>query len=171
MKADLAAGRLDLMIDVAQTTDPELLHEPLLQDSFCVVASPRRRRLDVDAYMAAQHVAVSSRRTGLAIEDLLLSRQGFQRNVVLRCQHYASACRIVAASDLLLTMPKHHAEPLKPTVEVRFFEVPLPLPPMEVHLYWHRQADAEPASRWLRAELRNLVADQAAKSNRRARKK
>lgn len=157
LKADLAAGRLDLAIDVAQPTDPDLLHEPLLQDSFCVVAAASRRRLDADTYMAAQHIAVSSRRTGLPIEDYLLSRQGLQRDVVLRCQHFQAAGRIVAESKLLLTMPRHHASLLLPALAVRLLKLPLPMPPLEVHLYWHRQSDVEPANRWLREELHAVM--------------
>lgn len=157
LKADLAAGRVDLVVDVAQPTDPELLHEPLLQAEFCVAATARRRRLGAEDYLGAQHVAVSSRRTGLPIEDFLLSRQGLQRDVVLRCQHYEAAGRIVVGSDLLLTLPRHQAELLRTTLELKLFKLPLALPPMDVHLYWHRQVDAEPASRWLRDELREVV--------------
>lgn len=157
LKADLAAGRLDLVVDVAQPTDPELLHEPLLQTAFCVAAATDRRRLGADDYLKARHVSVSSRRTGLPIEDFLLSRQGMQREVVLRCQHYEAAGRIAAASDLLLTLPRYHAELLRTTLELKLFKLPLPLPPMDVHLYWHRQVDAEPANRWLRDELRAVL--------------
>lgn len=157
LKADLAAGRLDLVVDVAQPTDPELLHQPLLQAEFCVASATARRRLSADDYLAAQHVSVSSRRTGLPIEDFLLSRQGMQRDVVLRCQHFESAGRIVAASTLLLTLPRHQAELLRTTVDLKLFKLPLALPPMDVHLYWHRQVDSEPANRWLRDELRAVM--------------
>jgi DNA-binding transcriptional LysR family regulator len=160
LKADLAAGRLDLVVDVAQPTDPELMHEGLLQTEFCVVSATRRRRLSADEYLKAQHVSVSSRRTGLPIEDFLLSRQGIQREVVLRCQHYEAAGRIVAATDLLLTLPRRHAELLRATLDISVLKLPLVLPPMEMHIYWHRQVDAEPASRWLRDEMRALLKSQ-----------
>ncbi|MDR3414870.1 MAG: LysR family transcriptional regulator [Nevskia sp.] len=156
LKADLAAGRVDLAIDVAQVTEPELRHEPLLQDSLCVVSAAARRRLDFDSYMAAQHIAVSSRRTGPAMEDFMFGRQGLQRQIVLRCQHYESACRIAAASDLLLTIPRRNAESLR-TAALRLWRMPLELPPIELHLYWHRQAELEPATLWLRSELRALA--------------
>ena len=156
LKADLAAGRIDLAIDVAQVTDPELRHEPLLQDSLCVVSAASRRRLDSAAYMAAQHIAVSSRRTGPAMEDFMFGRQGLQRQIALRCQHYGSACRIAAESDLLLTLPRRNAESLR-TPALRLWRMPLQLPPIELHLYWHRQAELEPATLWLRGELRALA--------------
>lgn len=156
LERDLASGRLDLAIDVEQPTSADLRHTALIRDTFCVV-SRRRRKLDVTAYMAARHVTVSSRRTGLAVEDLVLSRLGYQRDVTVRCQHYQAACRIVADSDLLLTMPRRRAAELNAGLGNHLLPMPLSLPALELHLYWHRQADTEPRSRWLRSELLSLT--------------
>ena len=160
LKADLAAGRIDLAIDVAQSTAPELHHQPLLEDEFCVVAASPLRRLTLRAYLAAGHIVVSSRRSGAAFEDLALNRRGLQRQVVLRCQSYEAACRIAAASDLLLTMPKGQAGMLRSTPAVRLLKPPLELPPFETHLYWHRQMENDPGSQWLRRVLLDLAATQ-----------
>jgi DNA-binding transcriptional LysR family regulator len=37
--------------------------------------------------------------------------------------------------------------------------MPLALPPLELHLYWHRQSDSEPRNRWLRSELLSLAGE------------
>lgn len=152
LRADLAAGRLDCAIDIAQPVSPDLGHELLLQDDF-VVVSRAPRALDRKAYLAARHITVSSRRTGRAIEDLGLSRLGLERQVVMRCQHYEAACRIVADSDLLLTMPRRQAEIISARVGNAVLPLPLPLPGVELHLYWHREREADPANRWLRARV------------------
>lgn len=156
LERDLASGRLDLSIDVAQPTSPDLRHAPLLRDTFCVV-SRRRRRLDVAAYMAARHVTVSSRRTGLAVEDLVLSRLGYERDVAVRCRSYEAAFHIVSGSDLLLTMARRRAEALHAMLGNHLLPMPLALPPLELHLYWHRQTDSEPRNTWLRTELLSLA--------------
>ncbi|PTL85594.1 LysR family transcriptional regulator [Vitiosangium sp. GDMCC 1.1324] len=153
---DLASGRLDLAVDVAQPTWADLHHTALMRDTFCVV-SARRRRLDVPAYLAARHVTVSSRRTGLTFEDLVLSRLGYQREVTVRCQHYEAACRLVAGSDLLLTMPRRRAEEINTPLGNRLLPMPVALPPLELHLYWHRQVDGDPRNQWLRAEFLALA--------------
>lgn len=152
LRADLAAGRLDCAIDVAQPVSPDLCHALLLQDDF-VVVSRVPRALDLAAYLAAQHITVSSRRTGRAVEDLGLSRLGLERQVVLRCQHYEAACRIVADSDLLLTMPRRQAEAINTAVGNVVLELPLALPGIELHVYWHRQREADPANQWLREHV------------------
>lgn len=152
LRADLAAGRLDCAIDVAQPVSPDLCHELLLQDDF-VVVSREARALDRQAYLAARHVTVSSRRTGRAVEDIGLSRLGLERQVVMRCQHYEAACRIVAESDLLLTLPRRQAEAINAAVGNAVLALPVPLPGVELHLYWHRQREGDPANRWLREQV------------------
>ena len=154
---DLAAGRLDFAIDVAPLADAELRQQTLFRDQFCVVAARGRRRADLKTYLAARHIAVSSRRTGLALEDFLLSRQGLQRTIALRCQHYDAACRIVAESDLLLTMPRRQAESLRASRDVRLLPPPVELPAVESQLYWHQKSADDPANVWLRGQLRELA--------------
>ena len=83
----------------------------------------------------------------------MLGRLGLQRHVALRCQNYEAACRVVADSDLLLTMPREHALLLRSVLGIHLLPTPMELPAIDLHLYWHRQADAMPANRWLREQL------------------
>ena len=157
LRADLVAGRFDLALDIAQPTGPDVQHERVLDEIFCVVASKRRRRLDRAAYLAAQHVAVSSRRSGPTLEDAQLG-DVVQRKVAVRCQRYETACLIVAGSDLLLTMPRRQAELRRRALDLKLFDPPVRMPRAQVHVYWPREAGDSPASRWLRHELRALCA-------------
>jgi DNA-binding transcriptional LysR family regulator len=160
LRRDLSAGRLDVALDVAaQPADPDVAHEQVVEDRLCVVADPRRRRLNRQAYLAARHVAVSTRRARLAPEDVRLSAEGVQRQVVIRCQSYETACHLVAGSDLLLTMPRRLAELRRRQVPLRIFEPPLRMAPIHIHLYWLREREDSPACRWLRCEVKRLFDD------------
>jgi DNA-binding transcriptional LysR family regulator len=152
LERDLGSSRLDLAIDAAQVAGLELRHTSLAHDQFCVV-SRRGARLDVRRYLAARHVMVSSRRTGPALEDVLLAQLGVQRSVVLRCQRYEAACRIVADSDLLLTAPRLRARAIAAHMRLVLLPLPFHLPPFDMRMYWHRQVDTDLRSRWLRAQL------------------
>jgi DNA-binding transcriptional LysR family regulator len=152
LRADLVAGRIDLCVDVARPIEAEIVHAPWRRHRLCVV-SARPRRLDVDAYLAADHIAVSSRRTGPTMEEFALGRLGLQRRVALRCQNYEAACRVVVESGLLLTMPREQAQPLRRALGFHILPMPMELPPIELHVYWHRRAEGLPAVRWLRERL------------------
>ncbi|MDE1145518.1 MAG: LysR family transcriptional regulator [Azospirillaceae bacterium] len=161
MKADLARGRLDLAVDVALAPDPDLRHAPLLADDYCLVAAAGHAPLDLDRYRAASHIAVSSRRSGPAVEDYALARLGIQRHIALRCQRYETACRVVAETGLkggglLLTMGRRHSQPMVDGSRGALTILPLPLdmPALAFNLYWHRASEDDPANRWLREVLR-----------------
>jgi DNA-binding transcriptional LysR family regulator len=155
LRSDLVAGRIDFAIDVAQPTSPDICHTLLMQDEFAVVCR-ENRLISADDYLAARHVTVSSRRTGLSLEEIGLSRLGIEREVVVRCQYYEAACRLVADSDLLLTMPLHQATTINATLGNAVLPMPLPLSGIELHLYWHQQRETDPANQWLRNELINM---------------
>lgn len=158
LRDDLAAGRTDLALDVAQAVDAGVAHERVMEDVLCVAAARARRRLDRAAYFAAGHVVVSSRRSGPTLEDGPVSAAGGRRRVLVRCQRYDTACRVVAGSDLLLTLPRRQAELRASAAPLRLFPPPLPLPPVQFHAYWRREAPG-PGQAWLRRELKAFLAE------------
>jgi len=96
---------------------------------------------------------VSSRRRGLGIEDYELSRQGLKRRIRLRCQDYFAACRVVRETDLILTMAERYAGIVNRLFSNTLLPFPLDMPSYDAYLYWHANADADPANRWLRSVL------------------
>lgn len=150
---ELAAGRIDLAVDVLLPAAADLHHQRLLQDGLSVLMRRQHplatERLTLALYLAARHVLVSSRRRGPALEDAGLAELGKRREISLRCQHYQSALEVAASSDLLLTLPTLLAERL---ADHRFVRRALPLvaPPMALYLYWHQDRSEDDAHRWLR---------------------
>lgn len=115
LRSDLAASRIDCAIDVRLPSAQGLTGERLAEDDW-VVACRSGDLLDLESYVAARHVTVSSRRTGMVVEDYALAQQDIERRVVTRCQSYAGACRLVAAGNRLLSMPRSLAQnPLRRT--------------------------------------------------------
>jgi DNA-binding transcriptional LysR family regulator len=156
----LGTGQVDLAFDTLDPSDPDLSSECLLEDTLCVVFSrDRAGPVNREAYLAADHVGVSSRASGPTLMDLSLIRQGLRRNVVVRCQCYDSAVPIVASSNLLLTMPQRQARLLSPTTRVAIQPLEIGVPPLRIHLYWHRHRDADPALLWVRNFVRSEPLD------------
>ncbi|AWK89481.1 LysR family transcriptional regulator [Azospirillum thermophilum] len=162
LESELAAGSLDMAVDVLLTLSGGVRRARLLSDRLVVVARDGHPALDgppdLETYLAQSHILVSSRRKGMGLEDVELARIGRHRRIALRCQHYYAACRVVADSDLLLTMPEHYAHSANRNLPNRVFPVPFDTPPLDVYLYWHETADHDPANRWLRDLLLTLFA-------------
>ncbi|AXS84721.1 LysR family transcriptional regulator [Marinobacter sp. Arc7-DN-1] len=160
METQLAAGKLDFSVDVLLPVSNQTAHELLRRDRLVVLAREGHplttKTLDMEGYLAAKHVLVSSRTEGPGIEDFELSRLGVQRSIRLRCQHYYAACRVVEDTDLLLTMPEAYARIIAERANIRIMNPPADLPSIDVHLYWHKAYEREPALIWFREQLRAI---------------
>lgn len=161
METQLAAGKLDFAVDVLLPVSNQTSHELLRRDRLVVLARKdhplTEAALDMEGYLSAKHVLVSSRSEGPGIEDFELSRLGVQRNIRLRCQHYYAACRVVDETDLLLTMPEAYARIIAERANIQIMDPPADLPSIDVHLYWHRAYEREPALIWFREQLHSIA--------------
>jgi DNA-binding transcriptional LysR family regulator len=157
LEARLADGTLDLALDVLLPLSGDVLHRPVAQDRMVVVV--RRDHpaigatLDLPTYLAQQHILVTSRRRAAGAVDAALARMGLTRRIRLRGQYYFATCRVVSETDLLLTMPEYDALLCSRQFGNRILPLPVDMPPIDVHLYWHASTDKDPANQWLREEL------------------
>jgi len=161
METQLAAGKLDFAVDVLLPVSNQTGHELLRHDRLVVLARKGHPLtgggLTLDKYLEAKHVLVSSRSEGPGIEDFELSRFGVQRNIRLRCQHYYAACRVAEGTDLLLTMPENYARIIAERADIDILTTPVDLPGIDVHLYWHKAYEREPALICFREQLASIV--------------
>ncbi len=161
LESELAAGTLDLAVDVLLNLPKTIRRQQLLRDNQVVVV--RRGHplvgcdLDLETYLRLDHVLVSSRQKGLGLEDMALARINRHRHVALRCQQYFAACRVVSDSDLILTMPGNYADTANQGLPNRIFPLPVPMPSLDIYLYWHENVDADPANIWIRGLLEEIL--------------
>lgn len=150
---ELAAGRLDFAMDAPLNTDPQVRHVKLLEDRY--VCAMRRGhplakdKLSVEEYLSLSHIHISSRRSGLGMVDLALGKMGQQRKIALRSQHYMMATQVIQQTDMAVTVPERFAR------RHDLYQMPLPvdIPPLETHIYWHESTDQDPANRWMREQM------------------
>lgn len=167
---DLAAGEFDLALDVLLPLADRVPHERLLVDRLVVIARRdhpalkrlgKRRPLDLDTYLALEHIQVSSRRRGPTLEDMAPRPLGRTRRVRLRCQSHAAACRIVAGTDLVVTLPEVYAKHVLEPGQHRVWPVPLEGLTLETYMYWPENSADDAANRWLRERVREALRDGA----------
>jgi len=153
----LASGDIDLAIDTLLPVSDNISHTKLGQNELVVLVRKNhpdvKSSLNLEHYLAQDHVLVSSRSAGPSIEDFELARLGVQRKIGLRCQHAFSACRIIAENNMLLTITKKTAMMYAELLNLIIFPLPVHLPDIDVHLYWHTNVDLEPANKWLRNKI------------------
>lgn len=162
LEARLASGAFDVAIDVLFRHSEEMCHQRILRDRLAVVVRRDHPQLQpgysLDDYLAQQHLLVSSRRQGPGIVDIELSRLGLERRVRLRCQQSDAAFRIVADSDLVLTMLEFDARAANTAFGHRILPLPIDSDSVDMYMYWHRSVDNDAANRWLRSEVAMMCA-------------
>ncbi len=65
---------------------------------------------------------------------------------------------MVRETDLVLTMPQRHARILNAQFGNRLVPFPLKVPAFDTYLYWHANAEGDPANAWLRQQLTSAFA-------------
>jgi DNA-binding transcriptional LysR family regulator len=163
----LAAGEIDLAFAPLGTKTAELSAEPLWNDRLVTLVgndNPLREPLSIEAYAAAAHlvdaghVQVSADGVGRSVVDAILTARGLRRRIVLVLPNSAGIPFIVAATDLIATLPNRIVKGLLPMTNVRILTPPLPDVEVSPHMFWHRRTEAEPLQVWLRAAIREIAA-------------
>lgn len=161
----LAHADLDLALDVALPADDRLCRQYLGAEPIVVAARKGHPcvdgAIDLDTYLSLEHIIATSRPYGPGIEDMALERTGLARRIAVRCQHAITAWQIIAASDLLFSLPRSHAEVLNAIWPMQIIDLPLSVEQGGSYLYWHQAAQADPGLGWLRA----IIADELAKAD------
>jgi DNA-binding transcriptional LysR family regulator len=154
LHSDLSSGALVAVVDILLPLGHNIRNQRLAGGPMVVVARKDhpvvQGSINLESYLEQEHVLASSRKTGLGLEDMELSRLGFQRRIKLRCQHYWTACKVVSTSDLLLTMPELYARATNEPLANQLIPFPIQVSAHDIFLYWHASAENDPANRWLR---------------------
>jgi DNA-binding transcriptional LysR family regulator len=90
---------------------------------------------------------------GAGVVDEVLRRRGRSRQVALRIPYFLAAPAIIAATNLVLTIPRAPAQVFAARWPLRVVPPPIPLPSGTVHMWWHERFDNDPAHQWLREQV------------------
>ena len=159
----LVSGAIDLVIDRSTHTDSRINSAFLALETMVVVLraghpladGPLRTR----DFLAAKHVSVVSHGGPDPLDQLLLEG-GKARDIGMVCQHYFSACQVVAGSDWLLTAPAGYANAMAALLPIVVRPLPIRLKPLRIEMYWHAALDEDPGQRWLRGLIAEAFHEQ-----------
>lgn len=155
--SDLATQQVDFVIDLEQPLGDKIQFELLDQDEFVVCT--QQQQVTEKSYLASPHIGVSSRRTGVLVEDLYLSRNQLSRQIFLRCQHYSTALQILQQHPLaMLTIPRNVLNHLHIDKSLKIFEVPVKLQKINMGMYWYKDLQENKRHQFLRSEISKIFA-------------
>ena len=155
--ADLAAQQIDFVIDLEQNFGDKIQFQSLVQDQFVVCS--QLNEMTTELYLSSAHIGVSSRRTGMLLEDIYLHQKQLSRQVFLRCQHYSTALQILQQHpQAILTIPEMILKHLSISQKLKIFTVPVDLPLINMGMYWHKDLQENSRHHFLRQEISKIFA-------------
>ncbi len=165
-------GEADLAIGFLPGLSAGFYQQRLFSDGYvCLVRDghPRiRKRLSLRQFLDESHVLVEPGGSSYAsaahqtstttLIEHYLARQGLRRRVALRVPHFMAVADVVQSCDLIATVPSYAIRNSPPRSDVKLLPLPFDVPRFHVKQFWHQRNHKDPASRWLRAIVRELLA-------------
>ena len=143
--------------------------EALFRSPFLIVARQGQKRLararvaegavvPLDLYCDLEHVICSPDGHMHGMADAALAKLGRSRRVVMSLPSFDAVTRVVATSEALALIPSQFARSVAGRLKLAVYDCPLPPPTPVISMIWHRRSDANPAHRWLRNCIRDILA-------------
>lgn len=157
MELQIRDGELDLAFGVFFDLPREIASHLLFVDRYVCLADreglPASGRLDLDAYLARPHALVALRGDIANEIDLTLAALGHRRRICLTLPHWGVAPRLIAGTDIVLTVAGGILPPDIADRGFGLFEPPFASPAVTFSQIWHSRRQGDPAHQWLRERI------------------
>ncbi|HEY4374066.1 MAG TPA: LysR family transcriptional regulator [Burkholderiales bacterium] len=156
----MEAGAVDLAIGFIPDLKAGFYQQRLFEQKYvCMLRQGHAQigdSVSMKAFIAARHAIVNAEGTGHGMVETMFERAGLAPEMVVRLPHFLAAPMVVAATDLVATVPQKLAEAYAKMLPLRLLPHPLKIPVFQVNQYWHRRYHKDPANQWLRGHFARL---------------
>jgi DNA-binding transcriptional LysR family regulator len=160
----LESGEADLAIGYIPWLESGIYQQTLFPQDWVCLANRLHPRIDktlsLAQYKEEAHIGIVTG-TGYQLLDAALHSRRIQRQVVLELPGFLGLVRIVATTDLIVTLPRHIGETLAKLGDLRVFDCPVPIPSFTVKQHWHVRYHNDPGNRWMRGVIATLFMQRA----------
>jgi DNA-binding transcriptional LysR family regulator len=158
----LESGAVDLAVGYMPDLAAGIRQQRLFETAYACIVSARRKAhgggMTRAAFLAARHAVAEAAGTGHHVVERALARAGLAPRIFVRVPNFLALPMIVAATDMVATVPRLLGHILSRSAALRVLDHPLDLPRLDIRQFWDERFDADPGNRWLRATLRGVFA-------------
>jgi LysR family nod box-dependent transcriptional activator len=157
----LERGEADLLVIPKSYCSPEHPQERLFNEEFCCIVWDRSRwfgrTLSFEDYVSAGHVVMQPSGGQPAFESWFMQRYGISRRIEVTTYSFTSAPRLVVGTQRIATVHMRLAQQVQQSLPLQALTLPVPVPPMEQSMQWHKYRTQDPGLMWLRGLLHQAV--------------
>lgn len=112
---------------------------------------------DLEAYLAAPHLQISTDGMSRGLTDEALVRLGYTRRVVATIPHYLAAPWVIKGTPIITAFGDGMLQMLYPETETMIFKPPVRLPDINIKLLYLPHLDDDLGHAWLRALIGHVA--------------
>jgi DNA-binding transcriptional LysR family regulator len=168
VEAALEAGRCDLALGIFPSLErPALYRQQIFMHRLvCLVRADHptvsSSRISMRRFLELSHAVVHPVGRSQELFEALLKEKNLTRRVQLKTGHFLSVPSVIAATDMIVTVPRSIAEYYIRLENLRIVEPPINIKPFAIQQFWHPRFHTDPAVRWLRESVVRLFGTVAA---------
>jgi DNA-binding transcriptional LysR family regulator len=163
MASALQSGAIDLHLTTEPIPFDDYVNLHVTDDTM--VSMIRRDHpqvrggLGLDQFLSMRHVVLAaSEPQGWLVEQKLRSA-GLSRNCAMNVHTLFDMPRVVAATDMVCSMPARMARHFAEVHKLQTFPTPVHGLNVPIYLIWHQRFDPDPGHRWIRSAIADLLRD------------
>jgi DNA-binding transcriptional LysR family regulator len=158
----LERGDADILVIPKAYVSPDHPTETLFNDEFvCVVwreSGHARQGLSFERYASAGHVVMQPVDTDKpAFESWFVQRYGLSRRIEVTTYSFAALPFLVVGTERVATVHAMLARAIEPALPITLLPLPLPMPPFEQAMQWHKYRSLDPGLLWLRTLMQQAA--------------
>lgn len=157
----MESGELDLMTGYfPDNVGSDIFQQRLFSHGFLCLARAGHphigKKLTKQAFLSLPHAVIRAEGRSQEIVEQYFKEHGIKRRALLHTHHFLSIPFVVAATDMVVTVPAAVGEMFSQLANIQTFEPPLPFPSFDIKQYWHRRQHGDAANQWLRGLVQEL---------------
>ncbi len=159
--ASLLRGDLDLAIHYTDTPDDDIVSEHIFEDRLVVVARKDhpgiRKNVTRNIFFSEKHITLLSTDDNVAHVDLLRKKSPLDRKVSVKVTNFSNMIPIALSTNNLCLMPEKLASWFQKSFPISYYDPPVSIPNLSIHLCWAKRFESDLAHAWFRSELKAVM--------------
>ena len=163
LSADMESGVVDIAVGLLPGLTTGFFQRRLFKQRYVCLfrkGHPEASNpITLTQYKTLPHVGVTSVNTGHGEVDQWMQKKGIRRQMRLQVPHFVAVGHILQSSDLIATVPERFAQRCEGPFQLVTSPLPVKLPDIAIHLFWHGKYNRDPANMWLRQLMVELFSE------------
>ena len=158
----LKGGEIDIGLLPHFAISEDLASQKIWTEKFAVIMSrshplANRERLTKDDLRELNFVATTHVKRLRGFIDEIFRANGIERKVACAVADTQNLYPLVSVSDIVAVVGVHAAEQYNTDGSLAMFDTPFPLPEIDVHVAWMKEADADEGHKWVRDRVIEIL--------------